>query len=158
MANRTLVFEEGYKTYDINGDPDRVIKVSTTDYGIINRFKEAEKNIKEKMKSYEHINIKPDGTAETDADEAIEAIGDLTKFIEEQINYIFNSDIAGIVFNGQSCLSTVKGVPLYERFIDAIIPEIEKDLKDETKASQKRVNKYTSGSGANAYKKSVRGR
>lgn len=147
----SIKFEEGYRTYDINGDPNRVIKVATTDFAIINRFKDAEANIKAKVKEYEKININPDGTAEADTDEAIAAIGELTRFIEEQINYIFNSDIAGIVFNGQSCLSTYHGVPLYERFINAIIPEIEKDLKSETKASQDRINKYTT----NKYKKNV---
>ena len=157
MANGSLIFEEGYKVYDINGDPDRVIKVSTTDYSIITRFQEAEFKIKEKVKDYNNINIKPDGTADTDAEEAIAAIADLTSFIEEQINYIFNSDISGIVFNGQSCLSTFKGVPLYERFLDAIIPVIEKDLKAEVKESQKRVQKYTNNS-SSKYKKAVKGK
>lgn len=148
----SLHFEEGLKTYCINDDPDRVIKVSTTDYGIINRLQEADKNMKKKADEYKALNINTDGSAADKTEEAAAAIKELTEFIEGQINYVFNADVAKIVFNGQSCLSTYKGVPLYERFMNAIVPEIEKDFKEEVKESQKRVSKYT---GSNKYKKAT---
>ncbi len=149
---KSINFEEGVKTYLINDDENRMITISTADYSLITRFQEAEKAIKNKAKEYDKIKIKPDGSADTDTEEAIAAIKDLTEFIESQINYIFNADVAGVVFNGQSCLSTWKGVPLYERFLNAVIPEIEKDLKAEVKASQQRINKY---SGNAKYKKAT---
>ena len=151
MSN-SLNFDEGLKVYTINDDPDRKITISTSDYSLITRFQEAERAIKNKAKEYDKVKLNADGSAAVDTEEAAAAIKDLTEFIEGQINYIFNADVAGVVFNGQSCLSTCKGVPLYERFLNAVIPEIEADLKEEVKASQKRINKYTSN---NKYKKAT---
>lgn len=150
--SQSLNFEEGVKTFLINDDPDRKITISTSDYSLITRFNEAEKAIKAKAKEYDKVKLNADGSAAVDTDEAVAAIKDLTEFIEGQINYIFNSDVAGVVFNGQSCLSTYKGVPLYERFLESVIPVIEKDLEAEVKASQKRINKYTTNS---KYKKAT---
>ena len=150
--SKSINFEEGVKTYLINDDENRKITISTGDYALINRFQEAEKAIKEKAKEYDKIKINADGSAAVETEEAAAAIKDLTEFIEGQINYIFNADVADVVFNGQSCLSTWKGVPLYERFINAVIPEIEADLKAEVKASQQRINKYSKNS---KYKKAT---
>ena len=76
-------------------------------------------------------------------EEAAEAIEDLSRIVKEEINYIFNADVADIVFDGASPLSTRKGVPLYERFVNAMFPVIQKDIEAETKESSKRISKYT---------------
>ena len=142
-TRQSINFDEGYKEYEINGDSERVIRVDTADYGLIERFKKAEKHINDELKKYENIKIKADGSADTDDETAAQMIADLGEFIKNEINYIFNADVSEIVFGNASPLSTRKGVPLYERFVNAVLPVIEADLKAEAKASEKRVSQYT---------------
>ena len=144
MASKQLNinFDEGLTKLTINDDEDRFIYVNLTDYNIITRFEEAQKNINNKLKEYDDIEIKADGTANVDTEYATRAIKDITEYVEAQFDYIFNSDVSKTVFNGQSCLSSVGGVPLYERFILAIIPMIEKEAKSEKKQAEKNMKKY----------------
>ena len=138
-----ISFDEGYKEYTINDDPDRVIRVDTADYGILTRAKEAEKNIREYLKKYDEIEINADGSAALDDDAAIDAVADLAAYVNKQIDFIFNAEVSKIAFGNASPLATRKGVPLYERFVNAILPIIQKDLEAENKAAQKRVDAYT---------------
>lgn len=144
MASKQLNinFDEGLTKLTINDDPDRVIYVNLTDYNIITRFDEAQEKIDEKMKEYNDLEIKADGSAEADNEYATHAIKDITEFIEQQVDYIFNSKVSEAVFNGQSCLSSVGGIPLYARFMQAIIPMIEKEAAAERKQAAKNIKEY----------------
>lgn len=136
--NINLNFDEGYKEYTINNDPERVIRVNTSDFGILTRFGEAYANIQARMDEW---NKKQD--PEKKENIYLDQLQDMADYVNKQIDYIFNGEVSGIVFGNQSCLSMVKGVPLYERFINAILPVIESDLEEERKASKKRVAEYT---------------
>lgn len=139
---QSINFDDGFKSYEINGDPERVIRIDTADYGLIERMRTAEKNITEEMKKYENIEIKSDGSANVDDETAADNIRDLGRFICEQFDYIFNANVSQIIFGTASPLSTRSGVPLYERVFNAIVPLIEKDLKAESKKADERIRKY----------------
>ena len=129
-----IVFDEGLREYTINGDEKRVIKVNTSDFSIIDRWLSAEQDIKDYV----------DKVGEVDADEdGLKVIGELKQFIYDKIDYIFNAKVSDIVFNGANPLSTSGGVMLFERFLDAFMPVIQKDLNDEQKKSEKRIKTYT---------------
>lgn len=141
---QSINFDEGIKEYLINNDPERVIRVNTADYAIIGRFKSVEERLNEKMAKYKDVKINADGTAaDMNDEEAVAAIDDLSNIVKEEINYIFNADVADIVFNGTSPISTRKGVPLYERFTNAMFPIIKADIEAESEESSKRIEKYT---------------
>lgn len=138
-----IEFDDGFREYTINGDPNKVIRIDTADYDLITRADTARKNIEQAVKKYDNIKINPDGSANCSDEEAIAAVTDLSNVIREQMNYIFNADVSSTVFGNASPLSTRKGIPLYERFFNAVIPIIEKDLSEENKQAQKRISKYT---------------
>ena len=144
---QSIRFDDGYKEFMINDDPDRVIRFNPADYGIIERFNTARKVILIEMEKIQgDIDINPDGTpnvAEDELGEAAELLSKTRKLICDQVDYIFGSPVAEIVFGNQSPLSSIKGIPLFERFIRAAQPYIEKEVKAEQEASMKRVNKYT---------------
>lgn len=144
---QSIRFDDGYKEFMINDDPNRVIRFNPADYGIVERFNEARKDILAEIdKLQKDIDINPDGTAnvpEDEMDEAATMLSQVRKLICEKVDYIFGSPVAEIVFGNQSPLSSVKGIPLFERFIRAAQPFIEKEVKTEQEASQKRINKYT---------------
>jgi len=143
---QSIKFDDGFKEFMINDDPSRVIRFNPADYGIIERFDKARKEIAAEVdKIQEDINIKPDGSAEEDdLGEAADLLDRTNKLIRDKIDYIFDSQVSDIAFGRQSPLSSVKGLPLFERFIRAAQPYIEKEVRKEQEASQKRISKYTS--------------
>ena len=144
---QSIRFDDGYKKFMINDDPNRVIRFNPADYGIIERFNTARKVILIEMEKIQgDIDINPDGTpnvAEDELGEAAELLSKTRKLICDQVDYIFGGPVSEAAFGTQSPLSSVKGLPLFERFIRAAEPFITKEVKAEQLASQKRVNKYT---------------
>ena len=49
-----LVFDRGYKEYQIGDDENAVIRINTTDVGILARLNEAVKSIEQIQKKYEN--------------------------------------------------------------------------------------------------------
>ena len=126
-----LIIDEGLKSFAINNDENRVIKFNPSDMSILHRVEETLANVEKEMKKYEDKKI--DGKTEKK----------ISEFICKQIDYIFNSQVSGVVFNGTSPLSTIKGVPYYVRFIEAVKPIIEEEILAERKASEEKIKKYT---------------
>ena len=127
----TLIIDEGLKSFAINNDESRVIKFNPSDMSILHRVEETLANVEKEMKKYEEKKF--DGKTEKK----------ISEFICGQIDYIFNSKVSDAVFNGTSPLSTIKGVPYYVRFIEAVKPIIEEEILAERKASEEKIKKYT---------------
>lgn len=142
QQRQSINFDDGFKSYEINGDPQRIVRIDTADYGLIERLRNAKNNINEEMKKYENIKIKSDGSADLDDDTAADSLRDLGKFICGQFDYIFNSEVSGVLFGTASPLSTRGGVPLFERVFNAVLPIIETDIKSEQKKAEARIKKY----------------
>ena len=144
---QSIRFDDGYKEFMINDDPNRVIRFNPSDYGIIERFNTARKDILNEIeKLQKDFDIKPDGTPDVPDDEleeAAEMMSKVRKLICDKVDYIFGNPVSEIAFGNQSPLSSIKGIPLFERFIRAAQPYIEEEVKKEQQASQKRVEKYT---------------
>ena len=138
MAKKSneLIFDEGFKEFNINGDPGRVIRFNPTDISIIERAQKVKKEIGEEVKRLDKLEINDD--------EAVaKAVEEVNKIIKEKINYIFGSDVSETVFGVQSPLASANGITLAERFIAAAIPVIQKEIEDEDKKSKARMSKYT---------------
>lgn len=138
-------FQDGtYEEITINNDSNRIIRIRTADIGIVERLGEARKAIKAKIEEVEAMeNLQNEVDEESAFEKSTEMIKNVNDFIREQTNYIFDSDVSYAAFGNQSPLSTVKGVPLFESFLNAMTPIIEKAVKKEKEASEKRVRKYT---------------
>ena len=141
---QSIRFDDGFKEFMINDDPNKVIRFDPTDFSIIERFNTAMKNIEQSTQELTNdIEIDSKGEPADELDIAAEAVAKVNKFIKDQIDYIFDSPVSDMVFGNKSPLAMVKGVPLFERFILAAQAVIEKELKAEMKASEKRISKYT---------------
>jgi len=141
---QSIRFDDGYKEFMINDDPNKIIRFDPADFGIIERFNTAMKNIEKASETIKNdIDINPQGEPLSELEEAAEAVAKVNKLIKDQIDYIFDSPVSDMVFGNKSPLALVKGVPLFERFIMAAKEVIEKEVKKEMEASQKRIEKYT---------------
>lgn len=142
MRNNLDLGEE-YVELTINNDENRVIRIDLNDFGMIERLSDSYKKIDEFQDNHKDIKINSDGTATDRLNESAEILKAFNNLIREQIDYILDSKVSDIVFGNKNPLSTVKGVPLYERFLNALKPYIEKIAKKENEESKKRISKYT---------------
>ena len=127
-----LIFDDGYKEFIINNDPNRVIRFNPSDVAIVERFKTSQAELEKLVQEF----------VENTPEDVAAGLERLDNAIKKEIDNIFNQPVSDIVFGNQSPMSSVKGVPLFERFFDAILPVIMDGIKEEKKLSQQRVSKY----------------
>lgn len=139
---KNLDLGEEYVELTINNDENRVIKIDLSDLGILERISESYKKIEEFQNIHKDIEIKADGTAADGLIQSAEVLKSFRELINEQIDYILDSKVSNIVFGNKNPLSTVKGIPLYERFLNALKPYINEIAKREEKESKKKIEKY----------------
>lgn len=124
---KSLNFDSGVKEYEINGDPNRVLRVNPTDFGIVDRINKAKDEL-DKL----HITSDLNGMTELD------------KIVRAQIDEIFGTGSADVIFGETNSASFAGGQPVFLNFLDCIIPEIERVVGEERKKSAAKIQKYTS--------------
>lgn len=148
---RNLNYDDGYESFSINGDENRVIRFNPADPNFMARYNEAMENINEAKKKFSGgIQLNPDGTpSETDGEKrkrACEVMRKVEDIIRENINYMFNSDVYDTAFAGQSPFCMVgNGRYLLEAFLCTIKPVMEGAIRKANEQSEKRMNKYLNG-------------
>lgn len=111
------------------GEELGVVYINPNDFNILNRLDE----VKAKISA---ISI--------GADEITgEKIKNVDIAIREQINYLFDYNVADVVFKKQHSLSTYNGITFIERLLNALTPVIRDIMQKETEKSEKRMSKYT---------------
>lgn len=124
---KSLNFDSGVKEYEINGDPNRVLRINPSDFGIIERINKAKDALDE-------LHITPD----------IDGMVELDKVVRAQIDEIFGAGSSDIIFGDTNSTSFAGGQPVFLNFLDSIIPEIERVVGEERKKSATKIKKYTS--------------
>lgn len=153
-----------------NGDKD-CIYFNPNDPDLATRLMNAQENISKKINALkaDDYNLKTDGSF--DMPENIDGYNDLTdeqkdlitnraevmtkvlestkKIIFEEIDSAFNGDISSVVFKHCSPLAVVNGEYFILQFLNAITPEIQKQInktnKDVEKKMSKHIAKYQKG-------------
>ena len=130
----------GVKVYDIADERGVVrgtVSFNPSDINFPIRAENFIKNVNELIEQAESI---PEDLAEEEISKTIE---DFDVKIKKEVNVLFDDDNASsVVFGSQNCLNTSKGITFIERFIEAFIPIIKKEIAEETKKSSERVKKY----------------
>ena len=130
-------FDDGVKTFEINNDPNRVIRFNPSDLNLLNRLIEAEKNIKELIKGAQEFKKNSKDTMAL-----FDKLNDVEKECRKQFNFIFGEEYDLIVFGQQSIFSVSKGKTIMENFVDALIEEVSPIIKEEQAKFDKSVSKY----------------
>lgn len=132
-----LIINKGYKEYQINDDENAVIRVKTTDFSLIDRLSKLKDNVSAIVKEMEAVK------KSEDADTILTALAEADQKIKQELDRVFDDNVAAVVFGDMNCLSFAGGQPVAMNFLEAIIPQISKDFEKEKKASDKRIKKYT---------------
>ena len=132
-------FEENIREITLNGNENRKIKFSPSDYAIIERFNTALKHFDEISKEMTEMKISESN--------ALEDMSNLIKIgnekLEAEVDYIFGYQISDLVFENQSPLTFIKGRTLFEIFIESAMEYVVKTIKEEQEKSKAKVSKYT---------------
>ena len=129
---QNISFDDGYKSYMINNDENKVIRVNISDLNIKKRLEETHDKL------FGEIDKAKDEGATT------EVITRIDNTIRETLNYVFGSDICTAAFGSANVLSpTTSGKLLIEGFLDAFLPMITEDIKSITIEHKKDVEDKT---------------
>ena len=110
-----LSFDDGYKNIELNGNPDKIIRINPTDTQFINRisgFDEKYENIRSRygdidMNSINDLqNLDENNPDFEKLKLAADSVDKLDMAVKDLINEIFGYDISLIVFGTDSCLSS----------------------------------------------------
>ncbi len=142
---RSINFDDGLKSFAINGDENRVIRFNPGDLNMRVRAEEAQKRIRKWEGSLKTIELNPDGTPAEDDEETSAELRGFEDMLRRELNYVFNADAYDTIFAGQSplCIVGKEKQFLFEAFLLSAMPIIEEEIEAFTSASQARVDKYT---------------
>lgn len=142
---KNLSFNDGYESFTVNEDPNRVIRFNPADPEIINRLL----NLKKEFQNYKpetDFELNPDGTPRSEIEKEGAFVAEFTTAMRKAFNGIFNSDVYDTIFNGQSplCIVGAKGKEqyLFEAVLDGLIEIIQPAVKAYNKKNQSRMSKY----------------
>lgn len=114
---KSINFDEGYKTYAVNGDENRVIRIKITDLNLLKRCETA-------MSEIESLKEKSKGRSDENT------MVEFDKNVRRIIDKAFDSDICANAFGDANICTVVKdGKLLFEAFFEAFIPMLEIDIK-----------------------------
>lgn len=129
---QNISFDDGYKSYMINNDESKIIRVNISDLNIEKRFEDTKNKIFAEIDRIKELNTTPETLAQVD------------ETIRGYLNYIFGSDICTAAFDGVNILSPVSsGKLLIESFLDAFLPMISEDIKSISIQQKKSIEDKT---------------
>jgi len=111
---KSINFDEGYKTYAVNGDESRVIKIKVADFNLLKRVEAAMAEIESLKKKYSG---KPDENTLTEFDSSIRQL----------IDKAFDSDVCSNAFGNANICTVSGGKLLFEAFFEAFMPILKAD-------------------------------
>ncbi len=144
-----ISFNDGYETFTINEDPNRVIRINPRDVNILDRFKTAMNELKEESDSLSEIKVNADGLpvsgGNISLEECTQRLTAFNQMIISKLNYIFNSDVSFAAFGNQSPLSLIgaEGKFLFEVFMEAALIAVKEKIDSAAIEVEERAGKYT---------------
>ena len=123
---QSINFDDGYKSYMINNDENKIIRINVTDLNTSKRFEDALSAIDKLMD-------------EVKGDISEERFIEADRVIREQLDHVFGDGVCETVFGKTNVLSaTESGKLLIEGFLDALLPVVKADM--EAAAAKSRAN------------------
>jgi hypothetical protein len=145
----SINFEEGIKEFEINNDPNRLLKVNVTDIGIIDRIEKSIKDMQNEASKLADFKLNPDGSPAVDEDEdakefemAAEAVRNVNRIMRKNFDAVFYPGSSNIVFGKANLASTINGKTIYENFMRAFIDTVKPYLESEGEKSNERISTY----------------
>ena len=143
-----LSFDDGYKNIELNGNPDKIIRINPTDTQFINRisgFDEKYENIRSRYGDIDMNSINDlQNLDENNPDfEKLKLAADSVDKLDMAVKLsLIHISEPLIVFGTDSCLSPAGGQPVFMNFMQCIFAYINECSVEERKKSQEKLNSY----------------
>jgi hypothetical protein len=122
-----------------NGDKQTIF-FNPNDPDLMIRMKNLEKNISEKIRGIEDVELNNSG--EPVEYSHIEAFDKMQRIIKEELDVAFGGSVSDVVFKHCSPFAIVGGEYFVVQFIQAVTPEIEKHIKKANAEVEKKMLKH----------------
>ena len=136
------------KRFRINGDPNKILELNTSDLGISSRLSSAYERLTKNMEEVgEILSGLPDDESElTDEKEEIiqEKLQEIDAKMKKEMDYIFDAPVSEICCDGGSMYDPFEGMFRFEHIIDALTKLYETNLNSEFSKMKRRVSAKTS--------------
>ena len=128
---------QGIKEYCFADDENAIVRINLRDINLLTRMKEG----KATLTKYADTLSQAENKSE---DKVIDELLELDKKVKETLDYIFNTNISEIAFGTASSIMIIEGEPRFLTLINAIMPEVEKEIEIQQKEADKKINNYVS--------------
>ena len=133
-----ISFNENVKRITINNDPQRILIVNVSDFGILSRIADAEKKANGMLQKVEAAENS------TDFEGTAGILKQYDEILREMFDEIFYKGASDVVFGKQNLLSVASGRTILENFFEAFTENMKPEFEAAAKALDDRVEKYKS--------------
>lgn len=138
---KSLSFNDGRESFQVNDDPARIIRFNPADPEIVNRALDVQKHFKDYAPP-EDIELNPDGSLKGDLEKSGAYIGEFTAEMRKAFNGIFNADVYDTIFDGQSPLCIIGQNYLYEEVLVSLLALMTPAIEAYNNKNRKKMSKY----------------
>ena len=138
---KNLSFDDGYESFTVNDDPNRVIRFKPADPELINRVLAVQKMFKE-YQVPEGVELNPDGSPKSDVERGGAYVAEFSAAMKKAFNSIFLSDVYDTIFAGQSPLCIVGNKYLFEGVLDGLLRLMKPAVEEYSRKNRQKMGKY----------------
>ncbi len=137
-----LVFDDGIKEFEINGDPSRVLRFNPTDIGFVERYNDCLKTLETELKALDDVNLSDSGEPIEQLKETAELVKQVRMTLTKMTDHVFYEGASELIFGNINPLALSGGKTIFENFFSAIDKVVRPYMIQEQKKHEKNINKY----------------
>jgi hypothetical protein len=130
------------KTIRIDGDDNRIIKLNTSDMGIIERIQQLSERMSELAKEFVKVKYDENLDEKESTDELVTQINKVDGEMRSIIDDLFQSPICDVCVPDGTMFDIHNGEFMYERLIDRLLTLYADTIQDETQKVITRMRKH----------------
>lgn len=133
------------KRFTIDGDPNRILELNTSDLTIVNRLEEVYPHLLDlSRKAMSQLPDDLDVTTQDGLRTLSEALADIDAEMRGNLDYIFDSNVSQVCAPSGSMYDPFDGKFRFEHIIEKLSNEYENNMKKEYRRISAKVQKHTS--------------
>lgn len=133
------------KRFTIDGDPNRILELNTSDLTIVNRLEEVYPHLLDlSRKAMSQLPDDVDVTTQDGLRTLSEVLNDIDAEMRGNLDYIFDSNVSQVCAPSGSMYDPFDGKFRFEHIIEKLSDEYENNMKKEYRRISAKVQKHTS--------------
>lgn len=123
------------KRFRLNGDNSKIIELNTSDLSIADRLEKGWAALQKIAEKISNVNVEDENFTKV--------LQEYNQEMKDQIDYIFDAEVADKAADGGTMYDPYNGVLRYEHILDTLLHLYETNITKEFNAMKRRVNKHT---------------